>query len=109
MSQIFKNTIEKEKLLVLLDEFAIKTDKYYKLDNIFFKKAKFEGAKLNEFYEYIKPFYHKSKLFYVERDRNYKNFITIVRQICKSLQIPYSSKIKYSKSSYDIHYFIYLD
>ena len=31
----------------------------------------------------IKPYYFKSKQFYLERDKNYKNIITIIRQICK--------------------------
>ncbi len=109
MSQIFRKKMDKSLLFDLLDQFAIKTDKCYKLDNICFKKAKFQEGALNSFYDSLKEYYHISKLFYIERDRTYKNFITIVRQICKLLNIPYSSKIKYYKSTYDIYYFIYLD
>ena len=37
----------------------------------------------------------------------YKNFVTIIRQICKYHHIPFTSSIKYNKSKYDIYYFIY--
>ena len=40
---------------------------------------------------------------------NYKNFVTIIRQICKYHHIPFTSNIKYSKSKYEIKYFIYCD
>ena len=39
----------------------------------------------------------------------YKNLITIIRQICKYNNIPFTSDIKYSKSKYEITYFIYQD
>ena len=40
---------------------------------------------------------------------NYKNFLTILRQVCSSLSIKYSSKILYNKSKYNINYNIYLN
>ena len=64
--------------------------------------------KLNKFYDSLKPFYFNSKLFYLERDKTYKNFITILRQITKYHHIPYTSKIIYLKSTYEIKYFISL-
>ena len=57
----------------------------------------------------IKPYYFKSKQFYLERDKNYKNIITIIRQICKFNHMAYTSKIVYLKSTYEIKYFIYHD
>ena len=54
-----------------------------------------------------KEYYFKSKHHYLEREKTYKNFVTIVRQICKYHAIPYTSKILYSKSTYEIKYFIY--
>ena len=72
-----------------------------------FKKIKFKPENLDNFYNQIKQYYFKSKLFYLERDKTYKNFVTILRQICKYHAIPYTSKILYSKSTYEIKYFIF--
>lgn len=37
----------------------------------------------------------------------YGSFICIVRHICKSQNIVFSSKTKYYESKYDIHYYIF--
>ena len=36
-----------------------------------------------------------SQKFYVERKMTYKNFVTILRQICKYHNIPFTTNIKY--------------
>ena len=112
MSQVFKNYFSKNILFDFLDSCCDKSkekeyDKYYEFNNISFKKAKFEKKDLDLFYKSIKPYYHNSKKFYVDREKTYKNFITIIRQICKLLKITYKSKIKYRNSSYSMIYFIY--
>ena len=62
----------------------------------------------------IKPFealndsYHKSKRFYLTRNMTYKNFLTILRQVCNFICIPYTSKILYNSSKYNIIYILYL-
>jgi hypothetical protein len=38
---------------------------------------------------------------------NYNKFVTVVRQICSVNNLPYTSKIVYNKSNYDILYYIY--
>ena len=70
------------------------------------KRAKLDEA-IQPFCENLKKYYFSSKYFYLERDMIYKNFVTIVRQICKYHHIPFTSSIKYNKSKYDIYYFIY--
>ena len=112
MSQVFKNYFSKNIFFDFLDSCCDKSkekeyDKFYEFNNISFKKAKFEKKDLDLFYKSIKPYYHNSKKFYVDREKTYKNFITIIRQICKLLKITYKSKIKYRNSSYSIIYFIY--
>lgn len=105
-SQIFKNQISKQVLFDLLDKICIKNEKYYLLNKISYKKGEYE--KLFEvFYQLILPYYYKSKQFYVTRKHNYISFVTIIRQICKINNIHYTSKINYSRSSYDITYYIY--
>ena len=83
-----------------------KTDTYYIINRSSFKKAEYNNL-IESFRESIKPYYHKSKVYYVERDLNYSKFITLLRQICKCNHISYTSKIKYDKSTYDICYYIY--
>lgn len=107
MSQIFQKPIPKKILIDFLDNYCDKKNNHFVFSNTIFKKIKFEPKNLEDFYESIKCYYFKSKLFYLEREKNYKNFITILRQICKYHAIAYTSKIIYSKSTYEIKYFIY--
>ena len=107
-SQIFKSQIPKEQLFDLLDKICIKTDKYYILNKISYKKCEFLNL-LEPFCEEISAAYHKSKQFYVTRKHNYSSFVTIIRQICRQNNINYVSKIVYNKSTYDIIYNIYYE
>ena len=109
MSQIFKTTFPKKIIYDFLKEFCDTTKKFYVFSKTTFKKIKLQSPqKLNDFYKQIKPHYFKSKQFYLERDKTYKNFITILRQLTKYHHIPYTSKIIYIKSTYEIKYFISL-
>jgi len=106
-SQIFKNKINNDSLFELLDQLSIKTDKYYIIDNISYKKGIFTES-ISNFLEECKPYYYISKRkTYLERNLTYNSFITIIRQICNFNNITYTSQIKYDKSKYDIVYHIY--
>lgn len=107
-TQIFKNIIPKNKLYELLDIICTKTDKNYILNKDAFKKGVFNN-KIKEFLEECKNFYHLSKQKYLEKSLTYNTFTTIVRQICNSNKIIYTSKIKYINSTYDIIYYIYIE
>ena len=106
MRQIFKNSVPLETFVDFLKLYCTYEKKYYKITKVTFKKYKFEN-KIENFYKILKPYYFKSKQFYLERELNYRNFITVIRQISKLHHLPFTSKIKYSKSSYDIVYFKY--
>jgi hypothetical protein len=108
MSQIFKENIPTEILSEFLKTYCIENKNYYILENIAYKKALF-NKKIQPFLDSIQKYYYKSKLNYVQRKMNYKNFTTIIRQICKFKHIPFTSKIFYSKSNYEIKYYIYLN
>jgi len=106
-NQILKDKIPSNILYELCEKISIfETDKYYVINKSSLKKAEFKGL-LTEFREVIMPYYHKSKLYYVERELTYSRFVTLLRQICKINHISYTSKIKYDKSDYDIYYYIY--
>ena len=69
-----------------------------------YKKIEYNGQ-LNEFIEKIRPFYHKSKLHYIENVDNYNKFITILRQISKMNDVFFTYKIKYTNSKHYIEYY----
>jgi hypothetical protein len=77
----------------------------YIINNNVYKKGVFNG-KIAAFYEACKPYYHISKRKYLEKKKSYNSFITVIRQICNSKNITYTSQIKYDKSVYDIIYSI---
>ena len=104
--QLFKKNIPNEYLFELLEKICLKTDKYYLLDLNAFRKLTFHNY-FDEFKNYIKPYYCLSKQFYIERKLVYNSFTNIVRQICKSNNIMYTSQIKYNESKYNIDFLVY--
>lgn len=105
MSQLIQNKYEKETFFNFLNKYCDK-DK----ENLIFNKAALKRAKINNavdsFCKDLKNHYFPSKHFYLEREPLYKNIATIIRQLCKYLHIPYTSRIVYSKSKYEIIYVI---
>ena len=105
-SQVFKKKVPINILYDLLDKISLKKKNYYVLNEMSFKKAKYEEL-LIQFCDTLSQYYHNSKQFYITRDLVYNKFITIIRQLCKVNSIPYTSNIMYDKSSYFIYYYIY--
>ncbi len=105
-SQLFKNLIPTEKLFELFNKICAKTDRFFIVDNNSYKKGIFTND-IQEFIEFCKPFYFISKRKYLERELTNKSFMTVIRQICKSNNITYTSQIMYNKSQYDIVYYVY--
>jgi hypothetical protein len=106
LKQIVKVPIPNSLLFDLLDKTTLKTDKYYLVDINCYKKILFH--KYHEpFLKRLRKHYYYSKLYYLDREFNYASFTNIVRQICKSNNIAFESKIIYHESTYTIDYFIY--
>lgn len=105
-TQIFKKNVPNELLFSLLDKICIKEKKYYIINNISFKKGMYNES-ITTFLKDCREYYHISKQKYVDRDITYSSFITIIRQICNYNKITYKIQIKYDKSKYSIHYYIY--
>lgn len=106
-SNILNEQIPVSLLHNLLDEFCfVKTDKYYILDLDTYKKIVLE-KQLESFIESVKPYYKKSKLSYLNRQMKYTYFLTIIRHICNSNEIKYTSTIYYNRSKHYIKYLIY--
>ena len=104
--QIFKNNIPMELVFELLDSICLKNEKHYILNIESFKKGVFKEI-IQTFFENCKQYYHLSKRKYLERKLTYNSFTTVIRQICNSNKVTYTSQIKYDKSSYSIIYYIY--
>jgi len=105
--QIFRKQVPIELLMQLLETICLKTDKYYLIDMNAFKILKYNHLE-DEFCNKLMDYYHSSKTHYVTREFTYKSFTNIVRQICKSNAVMFSSKIKFEKSQYNIDYYIYI-
>jgi hypothetical protein len=106
LKQIFRKNVPNELLFAFLEKICVKYEKHYYIDINAFQKMKFYNYH-TEFCASLKEYYHLSKYFYLERTMTYNSFINIIRQICKSNSIVFSSKMKYNESKYNIDYFIY--
>jgi hypothetical protein len=111
MHQIFKNTIPIDYFILFLSTNSIKNEgnNLYMFNKECFKRCQMENEKVKNFIDYIKPYYHLSKRHYCDKIIKYNSFLTILRQICKLLDIKYESKLKYINSSYDISYYFHLN
>ena len=107
-AQLFKNIIPKKKLYDLLEIICTKTEKNYTINKDVFKKGIFNDT-IQNFLEECKSYYHLSKQKYIDKKLTYNTFTTVLRQICNSNKIVYTSKIKYNNSTYDIIYYIYTE
>lgn len=106
LHQIFRKQVPMELLMNLLEKICLKTDKYFLIDINAFKILKYNHYE-EEFCKELLEYYHASKTHYITREFTYKSFTNMVRQICRSNAVMYSSKIKFEKSEYNIDYYIY--
>lgn len=104
-SQIFKSNIERELVISFLEDYAEQNDRFFIFSKTSFRQAEFHNA-IEPLCEKIKAYYHTSKQYYLNRKLNFSKFITILRQLCKSSGISYTSRIVYVNSSYNIIYYI---
>ncbi len=109
-SQIFKKVYPKEALINFIDKSAYNNNNnnYYLINKSYYKRAIFLDI-IKDFIDDIKDYYHVSKRKYVYNVDTYSKFMTIIRQLCKINNINFASKIIYTKSTYDIIYYIYIN
>jgi hypothetical protein len=105
-SQIFKKIYPKESLIEFIEKFCYKYNNFYIINKAYYKRAVFLDI-IKDFIHDLKNYYHISKRKYLENVDSYSKFMTIIRQLCKINEINFISKIIYSKSTYDIIYYIY--
>ena len=108
MNQIFKKKLDiSDYIIIFLNKYRYnkQLDKFLIFNDIIFKK---KIDIINNFYTYLLDYYFESKKFYLTRDKTFKNFCTILRQLCKYLNIPFTSKLQYNKTKYSIYYVLIL-
>jgi hypothetical protein len=106
LNQIFKKNVPIALLFELLEKISVKTDKYYLVDINAYKKMLYHHY-YDDFCEQMMEYYHVSKQVYLTRKLTYNSFTNVIRQICKSNNVMFTSNIKYNKSLYNIQYLIY--
>ena len=106
--QIFQTPICNLDFFNFLDTICLRTDKYFLFDNNAFKKMVYQNS-YPELKEMLMKHYYPSKRHYLERELTYTSFTTIIRHICKSNHISFSSETRYNNSRYNIVYYIYFD
>ena len=109
-NNIFKQDISnnitiKNDLYTFLDIYCILENNNYIFNKELYKKYEF-ADKITYFINIVKNYYKSGKKYFVEREINYNNLLTIIRHICKYLKIEYTKKIIYNKNKYSIIYYI---
>lgn len=104
--QVFKKDVPVNVLFDLLEKICLKTEKYYFLDQNAFKKLLFHDLYVG-FREELRPHYHVSKRFYIDRELTYRMFANVVRQLARTSNVRFDSEIKYHQSKYHVDYMVY--
>jgi len=103
--QIFKQQPPVDTLIEFLEGICDFADGMFVFTNESYRRAILLGV-LEPFLTEIAPYYHNSKRTYALRKMSFARLATVVRQICRSHELSYTSKIVYGNSSYHIRYFI---
>ena len=108
---VMKNQVIKKRVDIF-DDF-VKTNfpqenNYYILNLVTYKKNMYENT-IDAFVEQLKNYYFHNKQYYINRvPITYKNFTTIIRQICKMNNIVFEIYTKYDNSKYSPEYRIFV-
>lgn len=105
------NKILKEKV-PFFNEYLLKfgtlENNYVMMNPNHFKRAKYSET-LKEFLDKLEPYYHTSKKKYINRDMNYMQFITVLRQISHMNGVFFEYKIKYTNSKHYMEYYFFFE
>jgi hypothetical protein len=105
-NQIFKTIIQPELLWNFIKENSEETEDAYIFNKSLYKKAVFRDT-ITPFTQSLDVYYYDSKKHYIRRKMDYIKFITIIRQLCNSIEVKYDTQLVYNKSTYEIVYSIY--
>jgi len=106
MSKILKEKIPFFNEYIL--KFGTLENNYVMMNPNNFKRAKYSES-LKEFLDKLEPYYHSSKKKYINRDMNYMQFITVLRQISHTNDVFFTYKIKYTNSKHYMEYYFFCE
>jgi hypothetical protein len=108
--KVIKNQVIKKFVDIFDDYIKVNLpmeNNYYILNYISYKKLVYK-EKIDCFLEELKKYYFFNKQYYVTRRPNtYKNFTTVVRQICNRNGVVFETSSKYDNGKYCPEYRIY--
>lgn len=105
MPNIFKKKLPKEVFINFIKNTRIENN-YFISDYNFFKKISHNNV-LTLLINKLTLYYNKSKHnLYLNKKFTYPNYNTILRHMCKELNINFFYKIHYNKSKHNIIYYI---
>ena len=107
-SQIFKQAVPQSIFMDFIKRYAEKKQDCYQFSIASYKRAQHEKT-IEPLCLSLLEYYFVSKRFYLTRPMNYRNLITIIRQLCKYYKVLFTSSIHYSNSKYSIVYSIYAE
>jgi hypothetical protein len=102
---MFKEDISNDILYNFLKIHCRLENNFYILDKLVYKKYEY-NKQIDLLKDNLKEMYKNCKKFYLERENNYNNLLTIIRHLCKKNNINYTRKINYDKNKYNIIYYI---
>ena len=107
MNQNLKKKYPSEKLFSFLEIYSPKKtpNNFFIFTIDIFKKAKYMGG-INTLCEELKDYYYPSKHTYITREQKYSKFTTVLRHLCNSSNIPFTTQICYANNTYYITYYI---
>lgn len=106
-TQLFVSTFPRDAFVDFLKSCGDFNGNLCIVNTVSYKKICFLN-KLHPFLHELTSYYHVSKQYYVTRPINYVRFLTIIRQLCKHLNITYTTLKTNIRSTYEISYIIYI-
>ena len=106
MNQNFK-TLPPYSILMTLLHYCIDNKQYFICNYESYKRLLFHD-KYDKILEALRPHYHTSKQFYIDRKLTYTSFTNILRQLCKIYNKTYTWKVKNTLGKTFLEYYIYI-
>jgi hypothetical protein len=106
--QLFKFELPFSIVKTIINDICIKTDKYYLFTYLQYKKEEYNNN-ISQICDMLTNYYREAKLFYVKRVQTFNSFNTVLRQLCKLHNIPFSISVKYNQGRSYSQYKIYLE
>lgn len=110
VSQVFKTLPEPNVLFDMLCDVCDPNERFYVINNVVYNRLKRDN-RLTSLVTTLRPHYHKSKQFYLDNisSNGYPSFLTVMRQLCRSWEYSYTSKLKHTRSTYDLILTVFCD